>query len=68
VRRVSRRLGLTEQEDPEKIEKDLMAEIPRNKWGGFSYLLIDLGRSVCTARKAKHIDCVLDDICPKINT
>ncbi len=64
VRRVSKRLGLTEQEDPEKIEKDLMAVVPRKRWGNFSYLLIELGRDVCTARKAMHDRCVLEDICP----
>jgi len=68
VRRVSQRLGLTGQEDPEKIEKDLMAVVPRPKWGSFSYLLIDLGRAVCTARKAMHDRCVLKDICPSAKT
>jgi endonuclease-3 len=64
VRLVSQRLGLTKETDPEKIEKDLMAVVPRQKWGSFSYLLIDLGRDVCTARKAIHERCVLKDICP----
>ena len=64
VRRVSQRLGLTEQTDPEKIEKDLMDVVPRSKWGTFSYLLIDLGRDVCIARKPRHEKCVLKDICP----
>jgi endonuclease-3 len=64
VRRVSQRLGLTDNEDPEKIEKDLMGVVPREKWGSFSYLLIDLGRTVCNARKPRHEECVLKDICP----
>ena len=68
VRRVSLRLGLTGYEDPEKIEKDLMAVVPRSKWGNFPYLLIELGRSACTARRAKHGECVLEDICPKNHT
>ena len=66
VRRVSRRLGLSKEQDPEKIEKDLMVLVPKSKWGGFSYLFIDLGRDVCTARKARHEDCALNDICPKL--
>jgi endonuclease-3 len=66
VRRVSRRLGLSREQDPEKIEEDLIALVPKGKWGSFSYLLIDLGRSVCTARKAQHEECVLTDICPKL--
>jgi endonuclease III len=64
VRRVSQRLGLTEQDDPEKIELDLTAKVPRSKWGKFPYLLIDHGRAVCIARKPKHDVCVLKDICP----
>ncbi len=64
VRRVSRRLGLTRQKDPDKIEKDLMEQIPRDRWGSFPYLLIEHGRAVCTARKAKCHVCLLNDICP----
>ncbi len=66
VRRVSRRTGLSREEDPEKIEKDLMAVVPEEKWGSFSYLLIDLGRGPCNARKSRHEECVLNDICPKL--
>jgi endonuclease-3 len=68
VRRVSQRLGLTKQEDPEKIEKDLMNVVPQKKWGTFSYLLIDLGRDVCTARKAIHDRCAVKSICPSART
>jgi endonuclease-3 len=64
VRRVSQRLGLTGQDDPEKIEIDLTAKVPRPKWGKFPYLLIDHGRAVCIARKPKHDVCVLKDTCP----
>jgi len=64
VKRVSKRLGLTQNTDPVKIEKDLMRIIPRARWGSFPYLLIEHGRAVCTARKPKHGICVLNDICP----
>ena len=64
VRRVSGRLALTSNTDPEKIEKDLMEIIPRGRWGSFPYLLIEHGRAVCTARKPNHEGCVLKDICP----
>lgn len=64
VRRVSGRLGMTQNTGPEKIEKDLMKTVPRAKWGSFPYLLIEHGRAVCTARKPKHGICILNDICP----
>jgi endonuclease-3 len=64
VRRLSGRLELTNNSDPEKIEHDLMALIPHDRWGSFSYLLIDHGRAVCTAKKPNHEVCVLKDICP----
>ncbi len=64
VKRVSGRLGLTDETDPNKIEQDLMALIPHSEWFAVSYLLIDLGRDACTARKPKHERCVLADICP----
>jgi endonuclease-3 len=51
VRRVSNRLGLTEEQDPEKIERDLMAVVPRKDWTVFSHLLIFHGRRICKARK-----------------
>ncbi len=64
VKRVSGRLGLTQNTDPDKIEKDLMQKVPRDKWGKFPYLLIEHGRAVCTARKPKPEICILNDICP----
>ena len=64
VGRLSQRLGLSSNKDPVKIEQDLMRQIPRSEWGGFSYLLIDHGRAVCTAIRPKCADCVLNDICP----
>ncbi len=64
VKRLSQRLGLSDQADPNKIERDLMKVVPRAKWGIFNYLLVNLGRDVCSARTAKHKECVLRDICP----
>ncbi len=64
VRRVSSRLGLTTNEDPEKIEQDLTAVVPKEDWTIFSHLLIFHGRRVCKARKPDCPSCVLNDICP----
>ena len=64
VKRVSYRLGLTENEDPVKIEKDLMEITPKVEWGTLSHLLIFHGRKICQAKKPKHEECVLFDICP----
>ena len=62
----SRRLGLTEQKDPEKIERDLIEQIPRKEWINFSHRLIHHGRRTCVARKPKCEVCVLADVCPRI--
>lgn len=51
VRRLSRKLGLTDNKDPDKIERDLMAIIPREEWFDFTYRLIEYGRKICPARK-----------------
>jgi endonuclease-3 len=67
VKRVSYRLGLTKYEDPVKIEKDLMALTPKGEWKDMSHLLIFHGRKVCQAKKPKHNECVLCDICPSSN-
>ena len=64
VGRLSQRMGLSANKDPEKIEQDLMKQVPKEKWGRFSYLLIEHGRAVCAARKAKCAICLLKDICP----
>ncbi len=64
VRRVSNRLGLTEKQDPEKIEQDLIRMVPREDRTVFSHLLIFHGRRVCEARKPDCPNCVLDDVCP----
>jgi endonuclease III len=64
VRRLSQRLGLTRQEDPAKIERDLMRVVPRADWARFPHLLIWHGRRVCDARRPRCEDCVLADLCP----
>jgi endonuclease III len=64
VRRLSQRLRLTRQEDPVKIERDLVKLVPREDWGRFPHLLIWHGRRVCIARTPRCEDCVLTDLCP----
>jgi endonuclease III len=64
VRRLSQRLGLTRQEDPVKIERDLQRLVPREYWGLFPHLLIWHGRRVCIARTPRCEDCVVNDLCP----
>ncbi|MBA3384012.1 MAG: endonuclease III [Actinobacteria bacterium] len=64
VRRLSQRLGLTKEEDPVKIERDLMKLVPREDWGRFPHLLIWHGRRVCLARNPRCEVCVLNDLCP----
>lgn len=64
VRRLSQRLGLTKNQDPEKIEQDLMKLLDRKEWGKFSYLLIDHGRKICDAKKPECLECILQKLCP----
>ena len=64
VRRLSQRLGLTREEDPVKIERDLIKLVPRADWGRFPHLLIWHGRRVCLARMPRCEECVVNDICP----
>jgi endonuclease III len=64
VRRLSQRLGLTREEDPVKIERDLTKIVPRREWGRFPHLLIWHGRRVCVARRPLCERCVLNDLCP----
>jgi len=64
VFRLARRLGLTEGKTREKVEKDLMEIVPRDKWGRFADLLIFHGRRVCNARRPKCKICVLNTLCP----
>ncbi len=64
VQRVARRLGLTRQQDPGKIERELMVTIPRHDWIDFGHQLIWHGRKVCHARKPDCLNCPLRDLCP----
>ncbi len=64
VRRVSQRLGFTQQNDPDKIERDLMPLIPRERWFDFTYVLIDHGRAICVARTPKCEICPVNQLCP----
>jgi endonuclease-3 len=64
VRRLSQRLGLTRQQDPVKIERDLIRLVPREDWARFPHLLIWHGRRVCHARRPRCEECVLTDLCP----
>lgn len=68
VRRLAQRLGLSENDDPNKIEKDLMNIVPKDKWMRITDLLIFHGRRVCTAKKPKCTECVLNKICPSAFT
>ncbi len=63
VHRVSRRLDLTKQNEPVKIEQDLMKIIPQERWILFSHQVIHHGRGLCVARKPKCAECLLDPIC-----
>jgi endonuclease-3 len=64
VRRLSQRLGLTRQQDPVKIERDLIRLVSREDWARFPHLLIWHGRRVCHARRPRCEECVLTDLCP----
>ena len=64
VQRLSRLLKLTRHDDPVKIERDLMALLPRDKWTWWSHTLIQHGRQVCIARRPKCEECVINRLCP----
>jgi len=64
VRRLSGRLGLSKNTDPNKIEFDLMPLLPREKWAMFSHLLVFHGRAICVARAPKCAVCPVNDVCP----
>jgi len=64
VMRLSKKLGLTDQTDPVKIELDLMKIVPKDKWIDFSHLLINFGREYCPARAHKCVNCPLGELCP----
>jgi endonuclease-3 len=63
VMRLSRRLELTKESSPEKVERDLMKIIPQDRWINFSHELIHHGRQVCVARKPRCVDCTLEKLC-----
>ncbi|WP_134669137.1 endonuclease III [Halorussus marinus] len=64
VQRISRRLGITDEERPEAIERDLMEIVPEDDWQQYTHLFISHGRATCTARNPDCADCVLEDVCP----
>lgn len=64
VRRLSQRLGFTREDDPVKIERDLVRLVPREEWARFPHLLIWHGRRVCDARRPRCEACVVNDLCP----
>ena len=64
VKRISRKLGLTRQEDPEKIEYDLMKVLPEDHWILWNIHVITLGRTICTARSPRCGECFLRCLCP----
>ena len=64
VDRLSHRLGLSDEKNRDKIEQDLMALFPRDKWYAVNYLIIEHGRRICDAKKPLCGKCVLNDICP----
>ncbi len=64
VKRISKRLGLTQSQDPVKIEKDLIEVVPKSDWTLWPHLLIHHGRAVCLARNPKCESCALIDLCP----
>jgi endonuclease-3 len=67
VRRLSQRLGLSREKDPDKIERDLMDLVPRKYWLDFNYMLVNHGRKTCQARKPNCPECVLNHVCPSAN-
>jgi endonuclease-3 len=64
VKRLSGRLGLSREKNPDKIEQDLLHIVPREDWLDFNYMLVNYGRQVCQARKPKCSECPLNHLCP----
>ncbi|MGD2245138.1 MAG: endonuclease III [Candidatus Aminicenantes bacterium] len=64
VKRLSRRLGLSKENDPDKIEKDLVAIVPQKDWIDFNYMLVLHGRTICPSRKPRCPECQLSHLCP----
>ena len=67
VKRLSGRLGLSQEKDPDKIEQDLLRIVPREDWLDFNYILVNHGREICQARKPACSDCVVNHLCPDFN-
>ncbi|MGA1863133.1 endonuclease III [Deferribacter thermophilus] len=67
VKRISQRLGLTDNDNPDKIEQDLMEVIPKEKWTKWSHQVIDFGRKICSAKKPKCDICEMRDVCKFAN-
>jgi endonuclease-3 len=64
VKRLSGRLGLSEEKDPDKIEQNLLAIVPKKDWLDFNYMLVNHGRQICQSRKPRCPDCPLNHLCP----
>ena len=64
VKRLSKRLGLSKEADPNKIEQDLMKIVPKKDWLDLNYMIVDHGRAICNARKPLCGKCVLVKLCP----
>jgi endonuclease-3 len=64
VKRLSQRLGLSKEKDPEKIERDLMKIVPKEHWLDFNYMLVNHGRKICPARKPLCPQCAVKHLCP----
>jgi endonuclease-3 len=64
VKRLSRRLGLSQENNPDKIELDLLGLVPKKDWLDFNYVFVNHGRNVCQARKPRCPECVLKSLCP----
>ncbi len=64
VKRISKKLGLTEETDPVKVEFDLMEVLPQDHWILYNMQIITLGRTICYARKPDCMHCFLGDVCP----
>jgi endonuclease-3 len=68
ARRLSQRLGLSRESDPDKIERDLLAVVPKKDWLDFNFMLVDHGRAICQARQPRCPDCFLKRLCPSATT
>lgn len=67
VKRISRLLGLTDSDDPVKIEHELMEKLPKEQWILYNIQIITLGRTICIARRPKCAECALNRVCPSVN-